>query len=69
MKRRARKAWAGGKRPVLSAVDNAFVDHAESCATCKAHPTTMCEVGRELHAAVMQQYQPTAKLIRFERAE
>lgn len=69
MSKRARKAWSGGKRPILSAVDNAFVDHAEACAECKQHPTVMCATGRELHEAVMRQYQPTAKLIRFERVE
>lgn len=67
MKKRARKGWSGGKRPVLSATDTAFVDHAEACAECKDHPTVMCAAGRELYAAVSRQYAP--KIVRFERVE
>lgn len=67
--KRARRGWSGGKRPSLSAVDSAFVDHADACAECKDHPTVMCATGRELYDAVMGQYKGDAKEIRFERVE
>lgn len=51
MRKRARKAWLGGKPPELNPEGKALQHHLETCEWCKEHTIiNPCVDGRRLYA-------------------